>query len=87
MIDLFNNGLSIVAGSDAGSGGHVVVIHKIHMPVVQTGTHTVERYQSGYIEWVEFTDPQTPDDAPLKIMSGNDFMSDCRFNFALYQEP
>jgi hypothetical protein len=84
LIDQFFAGLSIVAGLDTGQGGHVVVIQKLHVLVTETGPKSVERHPSGYIEWVEYADPQSPD-SPLKTLPGDQFMASARFLFGLHQ--
>lgn len=84
LIDSFFSGLSIVAGLETGTGGHVVVIQRLHVVVTETGPRTVERHPSGYIEWVEFADPQAPD-KPLRTISGDEFLSSGRFVFGLHQ--
>lgn len=84
LIDEFFNGRSIIAGLETAGSGHVVVINRLHVVVVETGPRTVTRHPSGYIEWVEFADPQAPD-KPLRTMSGDEFMATSRFLFGIHQ--
>jgi hypothetical protein len=85
LIDAFFNGAPIIAGLLTEQGGHVVIVHRINVAVVQTEPQSVERHPSGFIDWVEVTDSQTPE-KPLQIIPGDKFLRDARFIFAIYQD-
>lgn len=84
LIDVFFEGWPVVAGLGRGTGGHVVLIQKMHIAVVETGPKTVGRHPFGFVDWVEVSDPENPL-RPNRIVSGDDFLADARFLFAVYQ--
>ncbi|WP_289021958.1 hypothetical protein [Desulfobacter postgatei] len=85
LIDVFNDGVPVIAGLVENSHGHVVVISKIRFAVVRSGDHSVEKHPSGYIDWVEVADSADSNSA-WHIIPGNEFLSSAHFLFAIYQD-